>query len=125
MKLPAGYSAVVANPPLELGASVEDRLTRARYYPGTVVDTRTLVSGRCYIVVWSPKNQMGKYALQIGHQWPHDVGVLVAHAHFLVAHPRLVRPQPHEGIRRRRGSLGRGRRGHGMGNAPGQTPSQG
>ncbi len=40
------------------------------YYPGTVVDTRTLVSGRCYIVVWSPKNQMGKYALQIGHQWP-------------------------------------------------------
>jgi len=21
-------------------------------------------------VVWSPRNQMGKYALQVGHHWP-------------------------------------------------------
>lgn len=68
--LPAGYSAVVAHPPVELGAPAEDRLTRAQYYPGPVVDTRTLVSGRSYLIVWSPKNQMGKYALQVGHQWP-------------------------------------------------------
>jgi hypothetical protein len=61
---------VVAQPPLELEEPVVDRLTRAQYYPGPVVDTRTLVSGRCYIVVWSPENRMGKYALQIGHQWP-------------------------------------------------------
>lgn len=70
LALPAGYSAVMAQPPLELGAPVEDRLTGAQYYPGPVVDTRTLVSGRSYIVVWSPKNHMGKYALQVGHQWP-------------------------------------------------------
>ncbi len=68
--LPAGYSAVVAPPPGDLTSPVEDRLTHVRYYPGPVVDTRTLVSGRCYIVVWSPRNQMGKYALQVGHQWP-------------------------------------------------------
>ena len=70
LALPAGYSAVVAQPPLQLEAPAEDRLTRAKYYPGPVIDTRTLVSGRCYIVVWSPENRMGKYALQLGHQWP-------------------------------------------------------
>jgi hypothetical protein len=70
LKLPGGFSAVVAQPPGQLGSPVEDRLTGARYYPGPVIDTRTLVSGRCYIVVWSPQNKMGKYALQIGHQWP-------------------------------------------------------
>ena len=70
LALPAGYSAVVAQPPSELVSPVEDRLTQAQYYPGPVVDTRTLVSGRCFIVVWSPTNQMGKYTLQIGHQWP-------------------------------------------------------
>ena len=40
-----------------------------RYYPGPVVDTRTLVGGRCYVVVWSPHNHMGKYVLQIGRTW--------------------------------------------------------
>lgn len=68
--LPAGFSAVVAPPPSELVAAVQDRLTGAKYYPGPVIDTRTLVSGRCYLVVWSPRNQMGKYALQVGHSWP-------------------------------------------------------
>ncbi|MEZ4622864.1 MAG: hypothetical protein R2867_46210 [Caldilineaceae bacterium] len=67
--LPAGYSAVVAPPPMALGAPVQDVLTRVHYYPGSVIDTSTLVSGRCYIVVWSPNNQMGKYALQIGSSW--------------------------------------------------------
>lgn len=69
-KLPAGYSAVVAPPPAELMTPLRDVLTRAYYYPGPVIDTRTLVGGRCYIVVWSPQQQMGKYVLQLGHTWP-------------------------------------------------------
>jgi hypothetical protein len=68
--LPAGYSAVIAAPPRALLAPVRDLLTRVSYYPGPVIDTRTLVGGRCYIVVWSPQNQMGKYALHVGHSWP-------------------------------------------------------
>jgi hypothetical protein len=68
--LPAGFSAVVAPPPGELMTPAQDLLTGARYYPGPVVDTRTLVGGRCYVVVWSPQNQMGKYVLQIGYGWP-------------------------------------------------------
>lgn len=68
--LPAGFSAVVAPPPGELLAPAQDLLTGARYFPGPLVDTRTLVGGRCYVVVWSPQNQMGKYVLQIGHGWP-------------------------------------------------------
>jgi len=67
--LPAGYSAVVAPPPGKLGTPVQDMLTRVQYYPGPLIDTRTLVSGRCYIVLWSPNNQMGKYALQVGSGW--------------------------------------------------------
>jgi hypothetical protein len=70
LELPAGFSAVVAPPPGELMTPVQDLLTGARYYPGPLVDTRTLVGGRCYIVVWSPQNQMGRYVLQIGHGWP-------------------------------------------------------
>jgi hypothetical protein len=68
--LPAGYSAVVASPPRSLLAPVRDLLTRAKFYPGPVVDTRTLVGGRCYIAVWSPRNQMGKYVLHVGYSWP-------------------------------------------------------
>lgn len=68
--LPVGYSAVVAPPPNELLLPVQDSLTGARYYPGPTVDTRTLVSGHCYIVVWSPHNHMGKYMVQLGHRWP-------------------------------------------------------
>lgn len=68
--LPVGYSAVVAPPPGELLLPVQDRLTRARYYPGPTIDTRTLVSGHCYIVVWSPYNHMGKYMVQLGYRWP-------------------------------------------------------
>jgi hypothetical protein len=68
--LPAGFSAVVAAPPGELVASVRDLLTRVRYYPGPLIDTRTLVGGRCYLVVWNPQNQLGKYALQVGYSWP-------------------------------------------------------
>ena len=67
--LPAGYSAVVAPPPSRLGTPVRDLLTRMQFYPGPVIDTRTLVSGRCYIVIWSPNNQMGKYAIQLGNSW--------------------------------------------------------
>jgi hypothetical protein len=72
--LPAGYSAVAVSPPRKLGEPVRDLLTRVSYYPGPVIDTRTLVGGRCYIVVWSPQNQMGKYALHVGHSWPWSVG---------------------------------------------------
>lgn len=68
--LPAGFSAVVAPAPTELVAPVRDLLTRAGYYPGPVIDTRTLVGGRCYVVVWSPYNHIGKYVLQTGYAWP-------------------------------------------------------
>lgn len=68
--LPAGFSAVVAGPPTDLMQPMEDRLTRVRYFAGPAIDTRTLVGGRCYLVIWSPQNQIGKYMIQIGHQWP-------------------------------------------------------
>ena len=70
LDLPAGYSAVVAPSPSELTTPVTDVLTRVQYYPGPIIDTRTLVGGHCYIVVWSPQNTMGKYVLQTGHRWP-------------------------------------------------------
>ncbi len=70
IELPAGYSAVVAPSPSKLSAPVTDMLTRVQYYPGPVIDTRMLVGGYCYIVVWSPQNTMGKYVLQVGHRWP-------------------------------------------------------
>lgn len=68
--LPGGLSAVVAPSPSDLVQPVKDLLTDVRYYPGPIVDTKTLISGRCHIVVWSPQNHMGKYVLQVGHRWP-------------------------------------------------------
>ncbi|MEM7539150.1 MAG: hypothetical protein AAF639_43730 [Chloroflexota bacterium] len=68
--IPAGYSAVVAPPPNALGVPIRDALTHAYYYPGPLIDTTTLVSGRCYIIAWSPGNRLGKYVLQTGHRWP-------------------------------------------------------
>jgi hypothetical protein len=68
--LPHGYSAIVAPPPSELLQPVQDLLTSVQYYPGPLVDTRTLVGSRCYLVVWSPHNHMGKYVIQTGHRWP-------------------------------------------------------
>lgn len=68
--LPQGYSAIVAPPPTQLLQPVEDLLTRSHYYPGPVIDIRTLVGGTCYLVVWHPHNQMGKYVIQTGHRWP-------------------------------------------------------
>ena len=70
VELPQGYSAIVAPPPTKLLQPVEDLLTRARFYPGPVIDSRTLVGGKCYLAVWSPHNQMGKYVIQTGHRWP-------------------------------------------------------
>lgn len=70
LEAPAGYSAVVGPASSKLVAPVTDLLTRVPFYPGPVIDTRTLVGGRCYILVWSPQNLMGKYVLQIGHRWP-------------------------------------------------------
>jgi len=74
IELPAGYSAVVAPPPSDLVHPVKDALTHVHYYPGPVIDTRTLVGGRCYIVVWSPNNHIGKYVLQVGQRWPARIG---------------------------------------------------
>lgn len=68
--LPAGFSAVVAPPPSELVTPAADALTRVRYFAGPSIDTKTLVGGRAYVVVWSPHNHMGKYVLQVGHRWP-------------------------------------------------------
>lgn len=70
MPLPAGFRAVVSPTMNEVAAPVTDALTRAEYYPGPIIDTRVLVSGRCYIVVWSPDHRPGKYVLQAGHRWP-------------------------------------------------------
>lgn len=67
---PAGFSAVMAPADQSLESSVQDVLTRAKYYPGAVIDTRTLVGGRCYVFVWSQTNSLGKYVLQIGTRWP-------------------------------------------------------
>lgn len=72
--LPAGYSAVVAPAPGQLAAPVRDPLTRTEYFSGPLIDTRTLVGGRCYIVVWSPPGQIGKYALRVGSAWPWRFG---------------------------------------------------
>jgi hypothetical protein len=72
--LPAGYSAVVAPAPGELASPIRDPLTRSEFFTGPIIDTRTLVGGRCYIVVWSPAGQMGKYALRIGSSWPWQFG---------------------------------------------------
>ena len=69
LELPQGYSAIVAPPPSELLQPVKDVLTRVRYFPGPLIDTRTLVGGRCYLVVWTPRNRMGKYVISIGHRW--------------------------------------------------------
>lgn len=70
IEVPAGFNAVVARQIGGLGPAVVDLLTRVRYYQGAVVDSKTLVGGRAYMVVWSPKNKIGKYVLQTGHQWP-------------------------------------------------------
>lgn len=69
VELPAGYSAVVAPPPTDLALPLRDTLTGIRLYPGPAIDTRTLVGGRCYVVVWSLHNHVGKYVLQTGQNW--------------------------------------------------------
>ena len=69
LDLPRGYRSIVAPPPTELLQPVKDVLTRVQYYPGPLIDTRTLVGGRCYLVVWLPDNQMGTYVISIGHRW--------------------------------------------------------
>jgi len=70
LNLPGGLSAVVAPSPSDLVQPVQDVLTGVRYYPGPIIDTKALISGRCYVIVWSPQNHMGKYVLQTGHRWP-------------------------------------------------------
>ena len=69
VELPVGYSAVVAPPPSDLGRPARDGLTGVRFYPGPAIDTRTLIGGRCYVVVWSPHHHVGKYLLQTGRNW--------------------------------------------------------
>lgn len=68
--LPAGFSVVVAAPPVEPSSPRRDPLTAAHYLPGPAIKTRTLVSGRGYIVVWNPHAQRGKYVLLVGTMWP-------------------------------------------------------
>jgi hypothetical protein len=78
LALPKGYSAVAIPPPNRLLTPVRDLLTRACFFPGPVLETRTLVGGRCYIVVWSPQNQMGKYVLHVGTEWSWTLGYWLA-----------------------------------------------
>lgn len=66
VELPGGFSAVVAPAQTELSRPLREMTTGVRYYPGPAIETRTLVGGRCYLVVWSPGNNLGKYAMQIG-----------------------------------------------------------
>jgi hypothetical protein len=66
IELPGGFSAVVAAPQTELGRPIREMATGVRYYPGPAIETRTLVGGRCYLLVWSAGNNMGKYAMQLG-----------------------------------------------------------
>ena len=66
VKLPAGYGVVAQMPPKTLLDPVTDRATGARFFAGPTIDTRTLVGGRCYIVVWSPTHGLGKYGLRVG-----------------------------------------------------------
>lgn len=82
LSVPAGFSAIVALAPSKLTAPFQDLLTGTRYYAGPVIDTRPLVAGRCYVVVWSPQNQMGKYVLQIGSSWPWRWSYWVRLPHF-------------------------------------------
>ncbi len=72
--IPAGYRAQVVAPPKAQPSAQTDALTGATFLAGLAIDTRTLVGGRVYVVVWSPENLMGKYALQIGHTPVHDWG---------------------------------------------------
>lgn len=67
LNLPGGYAAVAVEPPAKLTLPQVDRWTGARFYAGPLIDERTLVGGRCYIVVWSPDKQLGKYLLQVGY----------------------------------------------------------
>lgn len=69
LELPHGYSAIVAPAPSELLQPVMDVLTRVQYYPGPLIDSRTVVGGRCYLVVWTPHNRLGKYVISLGHRW--------------------------------------------------------
>lgn len=68
--MPAGFRAVVAPQMNAWTVPNVDMLTRAEYYPGPVIDTQSLVSGRCYIVVWTPDERPGRYVLHVGHRWP-------------------------------------------------------
>lgn len=73
--LPAGYGAVSVAPAAKLADPLVDRLTGAQFFAGPLVDEVTLVGGRCYVVVWSPDKQPGKYLLQVGYA-PSRVGRL-------------------------------------------------
>jgi hypothetical protein len=72
--IPAGYSAKVLAPPKLQPSAQVDALTGASFLAERAIDTRTLVGGRVYVVVWSPDNLMGKYVLQIGYAPVHEWG---------------------------------------------------
>lgn len=67
VSVPAGYVARSLPPPDRLREPMVDWWTRARYFAGPVIDERTLVGGRSYIVVWNPEQQPGKYLLRVGY----------------------------------------------------------
>ena len=75
--LPAGYGAVSVGPVTKQAIPLVDRIAGARFFAGPAVDEVTLVGGRCYILVWSPDNQPGKYLLQVGYA-PFQAGRLAA-----------------------------------------------
>ncbi len=98
LNLPGGLSAVVAPSPSDLVQPVQDVLTGVRYYPGPIIDTKALISGRCYVIVWSPQNHMGKYVLQTGHRWPLAWSYWMKAPPLLVADSWLVWAEPHGGL---------------------------
>ena len=103
--LPAGFSAVVAPPPTELVTPVEDALTRARYYPGPIIDTRTLVGGRCLRRRLESAQPHGQVRPPERQRWPLRWTYWAQVPAILVADSRLVWPEP--GRRRGRGLVRR------------------
>jgi hypothetical protein len=103
--LPAGFSAVVATPPAQLTAPVGCADARALLPGADHRHASTLVGGRAYIVVWSPHNHMGKYALQVGQRWPLQWTLLGADSRSIGGDPRLVWSEPRRAGGRRRWRL--------------------
>ena len=96
--VPAGYSAQTIAPPKRQTRMQTDALTGAGFFPGRAIDTKTLVGGRVYVVVWSPRQSDG----QVCHaDWTYAgsrMGAMAVGPVGLVARTRLVRSVADGGV---------------------------